>query len=881
MNHSAEQPDRPDDRPWLLDLRPAGALDDAQGASAEVEGRSSGLPPDTLGVALSGGGVHAAAFCLGLIQAMARADWLRHVDFLSTASGGGYIGAFLGRYFDTFRKRPGEPELTPGAIHQRVARTLNSQDSVPVRWLRNHSSYPAAAERSGVAANFAASLRDLPAIYLVLGVTVLGLFGILNAVSYSPWVRAQAMQVDGLIFGFTPITRQLLPGLSGLWPALTEILLWLVVAPLMIARWLASHEQPEAFNKAALLAAAFITATLTYLTRSALPLTVLAAAVFCALWSWGTARRFGDLLESRSFYRLTLAQDILNRRLTAGAGVLCAFAAFSVVDALGSWLYQRMLKGAMTERYIAVWILAFGVAALGSAVLLRTLAATFAAKSHSSTFSEAAWRRSVSATALLLAAFISLVGVSFLSHYSYEAGRAYAQGVTVTAVALIVSLFFGSRECVALANRSSVLGTYAGYLGRTFLGAVNPIRHSQREEQDATRPSAGDDLSLASYRPHETGGPLHLINCAVHSTRGSVSNRRDRGREVSGLTVGPVAISVARDWHAYWTDRLAPAAGLTPNGADPTNPFVSRSGGSVPAEPLTLQDWMAISGSQSSSRAARDAKCDGSRLGGVANPHSGYWWDSGLDPNDRTSTIQRSGYMSKVGHQMAKLFRTQLILLLNLTGRVGGLRNRHWYLSGGGDVDATGAYELLRRRLPFVVVCDASEGPERCGADLAQLVRHVRIHLGAEVTEASADPVALRINGVPQSVADHIGALIDLLPSAGGCSPRHAALLQVRYPEGPSEASSDPWLSRRLSWILYIRATLTGDEPADVREYAREHPAFPHETRVARELAEHQWESYRKLGEHIGGALFIPLMASACPCQTAPAATASRNEGRP
>jgi hypothetical protein len=48
-----------------------------------------------VGLALSGGGVRSASFNLGLLQALVRSGALRYVDYLSTVSGGGYIGAFL------------------------------------------------------------------------------------------------------------------------------------------------------------------------------------------------------------------------------------------------------------------------------------------------------------------------------------------------------------------------------------------------------------------------------------------------------------------------------------------------------------------------------------------------------------------------------------------------------------------------------------------------------------------------------------------------------------------------------------------------------------------------------------------------------------------
>jgi len=43
---------------------------------------------------------------------------------------------------------------------------------------------------------------------------------------------------------------------------------------------------------------------------------------------------------------------------------------------------------------------------------------------------------------------------------------------------------------------------------------------------------------------------------------------------------------------------------------------------------------------------------------------------------------------------------------------------------------------------------------------------------------------------------------------------------------------------------------LTGDEPADVANYAAAHPEFPHETMSDQWFSESQLESYRMLGCH-------------------------------
>jgi len=57
----------------------------------------SAPPPQTelVGLALSGGGVRSAAFCLGVLEALKNLDLLERVHYLSTVGGGSYIGAWL------------------------------------------------------------------------------------------------------------------------------------------------------------------------------------------------------------------------------------------------------------------------------------------------------------------------------------------------------------------------------------------------------------------------------------------------------------------------------------------------------------------------------------------------------------------------------------------------------------------------------------------------------------------------------------------------------------------------------------------------------------------------------------------------------------------
>ena len=59
------------------------------------DGEPVGSDRNLAGLALSGGGIRSATFSLGVMQALARRNLLKRFDYLSTVSGGGYIGSAI------------------------------------------------------------------------------------------------------------------------------------------------------------------------------------------------------------------------------------------------------------------------------------------------------------------------------------------------------------------------------------------------------------------------------------------------------------------------------------------------------------------------------------------------------------------------------------------------------------------------------------------------------------------------------------------------------------------------------------------------------------------------------------------------------------------
>src|SRR6266536_2998454 len=97
-----------------------GGTDSENPQEARPDDNDPADPQLPIGLACSGGGIRSATFCLGVFQALARSNFLRRIDFLSTVSGGGYIGTFLGHlylrpYADPGKDQAGHPTDQAGA----------------------------------------------------------------------------------------------------------------------------------------------------------------------------------------------------------------------------------------------------------------------------------------------------------------------------------------------------------------------------------------------------------------------------------------------------------------------------------------------------------------------------------------------------------------------------------------------------------------------------------------------------------------------------------------------------------------------------------------------------------------------------------------------
>jgi hypothetical protein len=89
-----------------------------------------------VGLAFSGGGIRSATFNLGVLQGLADMKLLTAVDYLSTVSGGGYIGA----WFHNVIRRNG-PEATTEMLSPEKTPESSNPRIDPISFLRKYSNY--------------------------------------------------------------------------------------------------------------------------------------------------------------------------------------------------------------------------------------------------------------------------------------------------------------------------------------------------------------------------------------------------------------------------------------------------------------------------------------------------------------------------------------------------------------------------------------------------------------------------------------------------------------------------------------------------------------------------------------------------------------------
>jgi hypothetical protein len=145
-------------------------------------------------------------------------------------------------------------------------------------------------------------------------------------------------------------------------------------------------------------------------------------------------------------------------------------------------------------------------------------------------------------------------------------------------------------------------------------------------------------------------------------------------------------------------------------------------------------------------------------------------------------------------------------------------QNDYVYLSDGSHFENLGLYEMMLRRCRYIVVLDCGCDPDFAFDDLGNAVRKIRIDLRIPITFDDAFMRPLRERN------------------------RRCAVATIGY-SAVDQGAQD-------GWLIYVKPMRLGNEPPDVDNYFRTHPEFPHQSTSNQWFDESQTESYRMLGLH-------------------------------
>lgn len=391
--------------------------------------------------------------------------------------------------------------------------------------------------------------------------------------------------------------------------------------------------------------------------------------------------------------------------------------------------------------------------------------------------------------------------------------------LTATLGLLGVGLLFSWRVDI---NDFSLHHFYKNRLVRCYLGASHM---AERQADWFTGFDPSDDVRLKDFDHKAFDGPNYpgpypILNCALNLVGGEDLAWQER--KSASFVFTP-------KFCGYDVDRavITPSHnGLREDAYVPTRNYYD------PGKGPLLGMAMAISGAAANPNMGRASSPALAFLMTVFNVRLGWWVGN---PRKRDGVAKPS---PRIG-----LPYTALELF-------GGTDDRKKYvnLSDGGHFENLGVYELIRRGCRYIILCDAGQDRRVLGEDLANLVRQCRTDFGVEI-DIDIHRICERKDGRLSQTHCVVGRIHYLY------LPRRTQFGRLMSEdEGPLLRGSRP--AHEKGYLIYLKPSLTGDEGQDLVEFSQRIPEFPHQTTADQWFDESQFESYRKLGMHIGEEAF-------------------------
>lgn len=726
------------------------------------------VPINKMGLALSGGGIRSATFSLGVMQQLARAKWLARVDYLSTVSGGGYIGAsltwLLHKHWRMGVNRFGvDAHNFPYGAHRSNVTTdthfddphlgdtkesIASQKKIELlRTLRQNGNYLTPGNGLNIFSVVAVMLRG----------SILSLF-----------VYAPLLTLFMLLLYATYIIRPVSKYSSSLYE-LTN---------------LSMHYKDSALNLA-------IFAVLV------IALGLLVSSLCLALSTYG--HRSG---KRRDRYIGRRRYEILSARLLVICILLVVIGAMPVFQELINNHFTGVTRTMVT---IGCGLVSTGLGFVASMAAFFKSGGTEKKEKSKSPLLMLAWP----------AAFFLLYGVLFLAYiaaywlFHYADRLVWFAFLAWVVAALVVGRFVNL-------NYISIHRYYRDRLMETFMPDVENLMDKNANNENAYNPADYTPLSQMCRSENQPIGPYHLINTNVVLIESS--NKKFRARGGDSFVLSPYYCgSSATGWRAtseFMNDSMTLPTAMAISGAA-ANPDTG-VGGEGPTRNPVLSILMSLLnirlGYWAPNPNPKINRWQGKKAGGESfNPLRGY------RPNFLVPMLTSTALGKAIGGIIIKL--SNRLLSPQSFGK--NEQNRLLELTDGGHFENLGIYELIRRKLDVIIVCDGAADPDFKFADLGNAVEKVRVDFGTMIS----------IDVTP------------LIPSN-----RKFIGHNIPYAESGFVTGKIVYSDGSIGTLIYIKTTLIEDMPADLMSYRKAHRSFPDQTTADQFFDEKQFEAYRELG---------------------------------
>jgi hypothetical protein len=845
-------------------------------AIREPDGQHAGPERPLAGLAFSGGGIRSATFNLGITQALAELRLLRQFDYLSCVSGGGYIGGWLSAFIHrqhNGRVEDAEPQLHSGGV-----------ENSAIRFLRSYSNYLTPKASFFSADTLTAVATYLRNLYLNLVLLLLALGGLLLVprllVWFARWLTGwEGVHPEGHV--------RLLPLFGG-------GILCIVIAMLFISLNLggrnAFKNRPFHTRQAGVLTLVVLPGLLsawliaygfyagaTQMDRIPLGGWVLwGILVYASPWllGWLLGRLLGHGNQGQPQFAPGRLLAMTGYALLAGALGGLLLAAFAGIAHFirdvgqgysGSWIASALATALLLKfysltvvghiglmgRYFShdsrewwarlggwvllvalVWAAVFSIvflapaffrwanqafiAAGGVTWVLSTAAGVLFGRSARTSGANGKKWRNLAAQLMPYVFVVGLLGLlSFGLHalltlpvFCAECTRhvvtsssflqvlyqesANFQHASIAWVALLCGGSLAAAAALAWRIDVNLFSIYHFYRQRLVRCYLGASRCKKRAPHPFTGFDPRDDIRLAELCSQPLGTPQCQRPYPIHNT----------------------AMNMVAGKQLAWQERRAAAFAFTPMAAGYSFTLPDEKGQVVShyrptaqyMEGLWMGSAMAISGAAASPNMGYHSSPALTFLMTVFNVRLGHWSPNPANECEWTRHDPPFG---------------GIYLLKELFGHTQHT-SPFVYLSDGGHFENLGLYELVRRRCACIVAIDAGQDSNSQFDDLGNAIRKCYADFGV-VIDVHAEDLK---NG-------------------------YCAIGRVFYPppEGSSEQPSE-------GHLIYIKPRLVGSEPADLLNYKCTHPGFPHDSTADQWFDESQFESYRKLGHHIGRSVF-------------------------